>query len=428
MSAKPYYEWLEVSKDASTQVIKRAYRRLALKYHPDKHKGFEQRFREIAEAYEILGDEKKRQQFDRGEVAFDTVFKSSMQVFRECFGDDEEEPVPPIVQVVSPQRIFNLPLFDHQAPIIDTRPAELFAEGHVMNSINLPPGCHLLKLLEEFEAELSPDDYSTIVLIGPSEAEADVHTIQIASALERLIVQPTTTFSEETSVDLQFFHKKLAKSARKEVLIMAGGAPAFQTAYPGCYGQLTRDDCCQTPAHIYGNVFLGSREFLRGHARSHCVSAGIERAIVPSFGGYQEAGGPEIDYFECDADYGDAETTMRCWEPCINYIDASPRRVIIVLHNISPSASVVLAWLVRGKPQFELRTAARLMRRECPRIDWSLAYCEQLVEFDADRKEWLSSHGLLVPAPEAAKDARMAEAAPMSVEVPLDDPSTSIES
>lgn len=63
-----YYEILEVSKDASNDEIKKAYRKKALQYHPDKNPGdaeAEKRFKEISEAYEVLSDEKKRQMYDR---------------------------------------------------------------------------------------------------------------------------------------------------------------------------------------------------------------------------------------------------------------------------------------------------------------------------------------------------------------------------
>ncbi|MBN2471785.1 MAG: J domain-containing protein [Anaerolineae bacterium] len=65
---KDYYEVLGVGRDASQKDIKRTYRKLARKYHPDVNPGdkaAEERFKEINEAHEVLGDEEKRKQYDR---------------------------------------------------------------------------------------------------------------------------------------------------------------------------------------------------------------------------------------------------------------------------------------------------------------------------------------------------------------------------
>lgn len=64
---KDYYEILGVSRDASLEEIKRAYRKLALKYHPDRNKSkeAEEKFKEISEAYAVLSDPKKREIYDR---------------------------------------------------------------------------------------------------------------------------------------------------------------------------------------------------------------------------------------------------------------------------------------------------------------------------------------------------------------------------
>lgn len=75
MSTKrDYYEILGVTKTASQAEIKAAYRKMALKYHPDKNKAqdAEAKFKEINEAYQILSDDKKRQAYDQfGHAAFD---------------------------------------------------------------------------------------------------------------------------------------------------------------------------------------------------------------------------------------------------------------------------------------------------------------------------------------------------------------------
>jgi molecular chaperone DnaJ len=68
MTKRDYYEILGVRRDASEDEIKKAYRKLAMQYHPDRNSGdrsAEERFKEVAEAYEVLRDSDKRQRYDR---------------------------------------------------------------------------------------------------------------------------------------------------------------------------------------------------------------------------------------------------------------------------------------------------------------------------------------------------------------------------
>src|SRR5210317_940662 len=80
-----YYEVLGVKKDSSTQDIKKAYRKLAMKYHPDRNKGdkeAEEKFKKISEAYAVLSDPEKRKQYDTfGSTGFQQRY-SQEDIFR----------------------------------------------------------------------------------------------------------------------------------------------------------------------------------------------------------------------------------------------------------------------------------------------------------------------------------------------------------
>ncbi len=101
MAKRDYYEVLGVSKDASVDEVKKAYRKLALKYHPDKNQGnaeAEEKFKEATEAYEVLGDSTKRQNYDQfgfagvdgmaggGQHDYSSVFREFSDIFGSGFG------------------------------------------------------------------------------------------------------------------------------------------------------------------------------------------------------------------------------------------------------------------------------------------------------------------------------------------------------
>ena len=80
-----YYKLLGVEKNASPEEIKKAYRKLALKHHPDRNKGnkeAEEQFKKISEAYAVLSDKEKRQQYDTvGSAGFQQRY-SQEDIFR----------------------------------------------------------------------------------------------------------------------------------------------------------------------------------------------------------------------------------------------------------------------------------------------------------------------------------------------------------
>lgn len=104
MSKRDYYEVLGVSKGASKDEIKKAYRKYALKYHPDKNPGdkeAEEKFKEAAEAYEVLSNDEKKARYDQfghagmgnnmgggfsGGMTMEDIFSSFGDIFGDAFG------------------------------------------------------------------------------------------------------------------------------------------------------------------------------------------------------------------------------------------------------------------------------------------------------------------------------------------------------
>src|SRR4051794_13769216 len=95
-SKRDYYEVLEIARDADEDTLKKAYRKLAMRYHPDRNPGDQEsaeKFREASEAFEALRDPHKRQLYDRyGHAGLDRAGGGGgggfdpFSIFREFFG------------------------------------------------------------------------------------------------------------------------------------------------------------------------------------------------------------------------------------------------------------------------------------------------------------------------------------------------------
>ena len=90
---KDYYKILEIEKNADQNTIKKAYRKLAMKYHPDKNinnrEQSESKFKEISEAYDVLSDKNKKTNYDMNNTTEFSNFKKPEDIFKDFFKNDQ---------------------------------------------------------------------------------------------------------------------------------------------------------------------------------------------------------------------------------------------------------------------------------------------------------------------------------------------------
>lgn len=499
-----YYSLLGLPRTASPTEIKRTYRRLALKYHPDKNRdNIEEAtaiFKKLAEAYEVLSNEQLRAEYDACGTSgsgYATFFagggsggkmRSSDEVFHEVFGFQAEEQSPACEQEVpvhwrplDPIRLFNLPLFEMPL-LIDTRRPGEFENCHVRGSLSLPVDdvettdvvTALHNFLASFEREWGPEHFrGGVIVVGEDGENPSPQTITVLEELQKLMRETALASSsppdhsaasaecsggdkDSSAHDSDLTMKehfqcliaKLRREKKKELFLLKN-LKQFAHEYPGCVwtspsssnvadiedaeGVSTDNDANTasapprhaihiplTPAHIHDHVFLGDRQLLRGHCedmllscRIDCVLLGtkqeeamvrrviqgsgklmLEKDEIAVGGTIQRDSTAEdieppptkhpIELLTTHVNPLDVDSYQQCWDECARYIDdcgQRGKRVLVLLNDRHQSSAVVLWWL---RTTMELRSAARLLRERCPRIDWRVAYAEQVVAMDAE--------------------------------------------
>jgi molecular chaperone DnaJ len=131
-----YYSVLNIPKSASQDEIKKAFRSLALKYHPDRNGGDETKFKEIQNAYEILSDSEKRQQYDNPmhqSFGFNSNASGFEDIFSQFFGQRRQQHKQTLRTTVT------ISLVDAFRGVSHTMQIQTNSEVKVLN-ITVPPG------------------------------------------------------------------------------------------------------------------------------------------------------------------------------------------------------------------------------------------------------------------------------------------------
>lgn len=110
-SEKNYYEILGISRDASQDEIKEAYREKAFELHPDRNEGTEEAFRQVSEAYDVLGDEESRQRYDQ--FGSQAATMGGVASSREGFSSADREEVYSIFEEIFDEQFRDRPDDDH---------------------------------------------------------------------------------------------------------------------------------------------------------------------------------------------------------------------------------------------------------------------------------------------------------------------------
>jgi len=142
-----YYEILEINKNATDYQIKKGYRKLALKYHPDRDSGDEEKFKTLSKAYQVLSDPVKRRYYDLNSNVNNSInfnFKPAIELFKDMF--------PTIFPSLNTEMFYEInDLFQKDMPVELIEKIKNKINNKVFTSKNLSSVINLLNNYKEFK-------------------------------------------------------------------------------------------------------------------------------------------------------------------------------------------------------------------------------------------------------------------------------------
>ena len=299
-------------------------------------------------------------------------------------------------KVVSPLKVFNLPLYEHHL-VIDTRNEEQYLQGHIVSAVHYPSwsptltneeqDASLLNFIHKVIDEcLRPENPDPVVVYGNGDAACE-QAQWLAKRLEILkkdrlsVVKVTPTANKESEKfdPVEYFCLTIADKTR-EVWLLEGGYDAFCKQYDYLCGNLTFAEMSPLPHQMTDHIYLGSRavpleaDYLNKLHITHLILSQHQSIDWGQFTG--------IAVLKCDVKDTDYQDMTDCWNAAISFIDSASKespaaRILVKLVGRSRSASVVLAYLTK-MCHMSLEQAWEHVYDVCKKVDQRLVYYDQL--------------------------------------------------
>jgi hypothetical protein len=414
-----HYATLELSRSATAAQIRKAYHRLALLHHPDKQRSLtlealaanEERFKEIAYAWEILGDPEQRASYDAGRASwgFRAVQRDSRSVFREFFGGGAEHQTYAaetangcVVEIKLPEDVFNVPLFEGYL-VLDPRPAAVRNAGAPVLWSSLAAETAAADFPAWVRAnadEFCHERESPIIVLGEPGG------VVLAESLACFFNATPDTVVDSGSTDSSVATIDRLRSRCKKIWLVRGGTVAITECYP-LLSATWHVEQMPTPHQVAPGLYLGSRAVPLTNAHLQ-RGLGITHMIVAADTDLGEIGEASVDgrcpikLLRCAVADDENAQMQPVWSAACSFINealqqqgedegaAMPGCVMLCLHGRSRSASIALAWLARAH-SLPVSMAAAILQQKCDRVDWSLCHPPQLIAWLAEASAQLTA-------------------------------------